>query len=142
MGSFEEEWAQLKRDAVAMRLAGAGQGGAGTPDVKGSRSAWTTAGNAVEGLAGDVRRAQGALDRGQQGLVTGGGVESAAAQSDLYQSWKTYLDMVAGRCGRLRGGLERAGSDLFLTDKGVLGLFDAIKTHDNEDTPAVGGQGR
>lgn len=141
MSSFEAEWAQLKRDAVAMRLASAGPGSGGAMDVKGSQSAWTSAANAVAGLANDVNSALSALDLGQRGLATGGGVETAAAQSEVYQSWKTYVDMVADRCQRLRGGLGRAGSDLFLTDKGVLALFGSPSTQD-QDTPAIGGRGR
>lgn len=140
MASFGEEWAQLKRDAT-MRLASAPQGDVGTADVKVSQTAWASAGRAVGELAGDVKKALSSLDQGQQGLATGGGVDSAAAQSDVYQSWKTYLDRVAGRCAKLQGGLERAGHDLFLTDKGIKGIFDELGKQ-YEDTPGVGGQGR
>ncbi|WP_438293282.1 hypothetical protein [Streptomyces sp. HUAS TT7] len=141
MASFEEEWAQLKRDATAMRLASAAQADVGTADVKVSRAAWTSAGRAVGELAGDVKKALGSLDQGQQGLATGGGVDSAAAQAEVYQSWKTYLDKVSGRCSKLQGGLERAGNDLFLTDKAIEGIFDEMGKQ-YEDTPGVGGQGR
>ncbi|MGW2862330.1 hypothetical protein [Streptomyces sp. NPDC001205] len=141
MASFEEEWAQLKRDATAMRLASAAQADVGTVDVKVSRAAWTSAGRAVGELAGDVQKALGLLDQGQQGLGTGGGVDSAAAQSEVYQSWQTYLAKVSGRCSELRGGLDRAGHDLFLTDRTIKGIFDEMSKQ-YEGTPCDDGQGR
>ncbi|WP_331748414.1 hypothetical protein [Streptomyces sp. NBC_00648] len=145
MGSFAEEWAQLKSGpagAGGMRLAGAGDsGGSGKGDVQSSKAAWTAAGSAVGGLSGDVKKALTALDTGQQGLGTGGGVESAAAQSEVYQSWKTYLDKLSGRCTALQGKLERAGNDLLLTDDNIKGLFVELGKQ-YQDTPAVGGEGK
>lgn len=68
-------------------------------------------------------------------------MESAAAQSEVYQSWKTYLDKLSGRCTALQGKLERAGNDLLLTDDNIKGLFVELGKQ-YQDTPAVGGEGK
>ncbi|GAA0996136.1 MULTISPECIES: hypothetical protein [Streptomyces violaceusniger group] len=142
MGSFEEEWARLKggaADGPGMRLASAGDGGEG--GVKSSKAAWTAAGSAVGDLCSNAKKVLTSLETGQRGLATGGGVETAAAQSEVYQSWKTYLDKLSGRCTRLQGNLERAGKDLLLTDENVKGLFVEMGKQ-YSDTPAVGGEGK
>ncbi|MFD9266146.1 hypothetical protein ACFWB1_28575 [Streptomyces goshikiensis] len=147
MGSFEEEWARLRGGASGepgMRLASvpaADGGGGGDADVQSTRPAWTAAGTAVGGLAGDVKKALTGLETGQTGLAAKGAVESAAAQSEVYTSWKTYLEALSGRCTALQGKLERAGNDLFLTDDNLKGLFTELAKH-YQDTPATGGQER
>lgn len=149
MGSFDEEWARHRGAAASepeMRLASAasaqdGGGGGGDGDVKTSRAAWTAAGVAVGGLGGDLKKALTGLETGQTGLATGGGVETAGAQSEVYQTWKTYLESLSGRCTGLQGKLERVGIDLFLTDENIKGLFTALGKQ-YQDTPATGGQGR
>ncbi|MCQ6244148.1 MULTISPECIES: hypothetical protein [Streptomyces violaceusniger group] len=143
MASFEEEWARLKdgaADGPGMRLASAGDGGA-EGGVKSSKTAWTAAGSAVGGLCGNAKKVLTSLETGQHGLATDGGVETAAAQSEVYQSWKTYLDKLSGRCTTLQGNLERAGKDLLLTDESVKGLFVEMGKQ-YRDTPAVGGEGK
>lgn len=147
MGSFEEEWARLRGGASGepgMRLASVpaadGGGGGGDADVQSTRPAWTAAGTAVGGLAGDVKKALTGLETGQTGLAAKG-VESAGAQSEVYTSWKTYLEALSGRCTALQGKLERAGNDLFLTDDNLKGLFTELAKH-YQDTPATGGQER
>ncbi|MFG2990418.1 hypothetical protein ACGFZK_14190 [Streptomyces sp. NPDC048257] len=149
MGSFEEEWVLLHKSGAPggpdMRLASAaaadGGGGGGEGDVKSSRAAWTVAGTAVGGLGGDVKKALTGLETGQTGLATGGSVETAGAQSEAYQTWKTYLEALSGRCTALQGKLERAGIDLFLTDENIKGLFTELGKQ-YQDTPATGGQER
>ncbi|MEV6550904.1 hypothetical protein AB0M57_19660 [Streptomyces sp. NPDC051597] len=146
MGSFADEWAQLKSgpsgSGGGMRLAHADDGGGGGKgDVQSSKAAWTAAGSAVGELSGDVKKALTALETGQQGLAAGGGVESAAAQAEVYQSWKTYLDKLSGRCTALQGSLQRAGNDLLLTDDNIKGLFVELGKQ-YQDTPGVGGGGK
>ncbi|EDX25708.1 hypothetical protein OHU17_27375 [Streptomyces goshikiensis] len=152
MGSFEEEWARLRggpSGEPGMRLAsvpaadggGGGGGGGGDADVQSTRPAWTAAGTAVGGLAGDVKKALTGLETGQTGLAAKGAVESAGAQSEVYASWKTYLEALSGRCTALQGKLERAGNDLFLTDDNLNGLFTELAKQ-YQDTPATGGQER
>ncbi|MGW6980453.1 hypothetical protein ACWGE1_13545 [Streptomyces sp. NPDC054932] len=147
MGSFDEEWARHRggaADAPGMRLASAAAadgGGGGGGDVQSSKAVWKAAGTAVGGLGGDVKKALTGLETGQTGLATGGGVETAAAQSEVYQTWKTYLEGLNGRCTALQGKLERAGIDLFLTDENIKGLFTELGKQ-YQDTPATGGQER
>ncbi|WP_369374397.1 hypothetical protein [Streptomyces sp. cg36] len=141
MGLFDEEWARLKDGAAGgarMQLAGAGEGKA---DVKSSKAAWTAAGSAVGGLGGELKKALTTLETGQQGLATGGRAESAAAQSEVYQSWQSYLDKLSGRCASLQGALQRAGNDLLLTDDNIKGLFVELGKQ-YQDTPPVGGEGK
>ncbi|MFD0382173.1 hypothetical protein ACFQ2B_06235 [Streptomyces stramineus] len=113
MASFASEWAQLKHETSAgdgMQLAGTG----GTPGwdksasggVKSGKNAWNTAGDGVGLLGGNVKQALTALEQGQKG--TGAqGVHSAAAQREVYQSWKRYLDGMAAGAPRSRSAWRR-----------------------------------
>ncbi|MFH7337893.1 hypothetical protein [Streptomyces sp. KHY 26] len=148
-----DEWEQLKADAATrsgsarMRLnhvpdAGSGGSSGGGPDpLKSDRKVWSTAGGDVTGLRTDVSTALGKLDHGQSGLGDGAGCESAAAQKELFESWKKYVGDVSGRCGKLGGLLERAGRDLSMTDGDVRDGLNKIKT-EYQDTEAVGGQAK
>ncbi|WP_116215960.1 hypothetical protein [Streptomyces olivoreticuli] len=150
MATFEQEWAQIKRETSAdagMSLASAdgksgwGQGGSG--GLKSEKNAWTSAGDGVGQLAGNVKKALTALEKGQKGLSGGAGrgVLSAAAQQEVHQSWKHYLDEVSGRCGALQERLEKAGNHLYENDQAISKAFDELKDR-YKDTPAVGGQSR
>ncbi|WP_051813142.1 hypothetical protein [Streptomyces sp. NRRL S-340] len=148
-----DEWEQLKADAAArsssarMRLnhlsdAGSGGSSAGGADpLKSDRKVWATAGGDVTGLRTDVSTALGKLDHGQAGLGDGAGCESAAAQKELFESWKKYVGDVSGRCGKLGGLLERAGRDLSMTDGDVRAGLQKINT-EYRDTETVGGQAK
>ncbi|MCD9141432.1 hypothetical protein [Streptomyces albireticuli] len=145
MASFETEWAQLKQgDSVGdgMRLAGAGgaagwgKGAAG--GVKSSKNAWNTAADGVGRLGGNVKQALTALEQGQKG--TGAqGVLSAAAQREVYRSWKQYLDAMTGRCAALTERLEKAGNHQYKGEQQITEAFDQMKKQ-YEDTQAVGGR--
>lgn len=147
--SWDEEWAALKREAGegrGLRLASADgdawQGGSdgGSGDLKSKRSAWTTAGREVQSLRGDIKKALAKLEQDQQGLGTGGtGVQSAAAQQDVYRSWKRYLEALSGRCGAVQARMEKAGGELYGKDAAVKGSFSKL-SQQYEDTPAVGGR--
>ncbi|MGW1073941.1 hypothetical protein [Streptomyces sp. NPDC002537] len=150
MVSFEQEWAQIKRETSAdagMSLAGAdGKSGwtdGGSSGVKSAKNAWTSAGDGVGRLSGNVKKAQTALEQGQKhlGNETGGGVVSATAQREVHQSWKHYLDEVTGRCGALQERLEKAGNHLYKNDQDTSNAFNELKDR-YKDTPAVGGQSR
>ncbi|TWV57104.1 hypothetical protein FRZ03_02915 [Streptomyces misionensis] len=146
-----DEWEELKAGAVAhsgsarMRLnhlpdAGSGGSSGGGPGLlKSDRKVWATAGGDITGLRTDVSTALGKLEHGQSGLGDGAGCESAAAQKELFESWKKYVGDVSGRCGKLGGLLERAGRDLSMTDGDVRAGLQKIKT-EYQDTEAVGGQ--
>ncbi|MFF5401434.1 hypothetical protein ACFY8K_06015 [Streptomyces misionensis] len=146
-----DEWEELKAHAVTrsgsarMQLnhlptaGGGGSSGGGPGLLKSDRKVWATAGGDITGLRTDVSTALGKLEHGQSGLGDGAGCESAAAQKELFESWKKYVGDVGGRCGKLGGLLERAGRDLSMTDGDVRAGLQEIKT-EYRDTEAVGGQ--
>ncbi|GAA3394955.1 hypothetical protein [Streptomyces roseoviridis] len=146
-----DEWEQLKAEAaegrsLSMRLnqLPADQGG-GTPpggaseDLKTDKRAWVKAGEGVSGLKGDVAKALSTLDGGQAGLGDTAGCQSAAAQKELYDSWKKYLNDVSGRCEALGGLLQSSGHDLSKPDQTLLGELNGL-TAKYADTAPVGGQ--
>ncbi|WP_405821646.1 hypothetical protein OG705_18075 [Streptomyces sp. NBC_00838] len=144
-----DEWEGLKADAEArgstqMRLnqrpADQGGGGGGpSEDLTSDKKAWVTAGEGVTGLKADIGKALTALDNGQAGLGDTAGCQSAAAQKELYDSWKKYVGDVSARCGELGGLLERSGHDLAKSDESVLTDLDALKVK-YADIEAVGGR--
>ncbi|WP_225811846.1 hypothetical protein [Streptomyces spinosus] len=140
-----DEWERLKADAAARGSTGmrlnhvpTDPGGSGTGDLKSDRKAWTQAGADTKGLQDDIAKALGKLDDGQSGLGDASGVQSAAAQKELYASWKKYVGDVKGRCGELGGLLERSGHDLAMSDAEVKAELDRISA-EYHDTEAVGG---
>ncbi|MBI0298706.1 hypothetical protein JBE04_30665 [Streptomyces sp. PRKS01-29] len=151
MSTFEAEWARMKREAsgdTGMTLASADnkpgweQGGSG--NLKSSKNAWTTAGTAVGKLRGDIKTALTKLEEEQTGLGAGsksGGIESAAAQRELYHSWKRYLKGVSGKCGAIQDRLERAGDHQYKNDGATKCAFDGLDAL-YKDTKPVGGDSR
>ncbi|AQA14359.1 hypothetical protein HUF15_43125 [Streptomyces samsunensis] len=152
MSTFDAEWEQMKREAsgeTGMSLASAdnkpnwGQGGSG--NLKSSKNAWTTAAGGVGKLRGDIKTALTKLEEEQTGLgagsKSGGGIESAAAQRELYSSWKRYLNGVSGRCGAIQDRLERAGDHHYKNDEAIKGAFDGLDGL-YKDTKPVGGESR
>lgn len=152
MSTFEAEWAQMKREAsgdTGMDLASADdkpgweQGGSG--NLKSNKNAWTTAGRSVGKLRGDIKTALTKLEEEQTGLgagsKSGGGIESAAAQRELYHSWKRYLEGVSGKCGAIQDRLERAGDHHYKNDEAIKGAFDGMDGQ-YKDTKPVGGESR
>ncbi|MEU6664411.1 hypothetical protein [Streptomyces sp. NPDC046727] len=145
-----DEWEQLKAEAAArggathMRLnqvvPDAG-GGTGAGDLKSSKKAWTKAGQDTKGLQGDVDKALAKLDDGQSGLGDTSGCQSAAAQKELYDSWKKYVGDVKDRCGALGGLMESSGHDLAKSDADVKAELDRLRTK-YQDTEPVGGQAK
>ncbi|BCM68836.1 hypothetical protein EASAB2608_04170 [Streptomyces sp. EAS-AB2608] len=142
-----DEWEQLKSDAAArgsarMQLNHVPMDrGGGGGDLKSDKKAWVKAGEDTKGLQDDIGKALGKLDDGQSGLGDISGVQSAAAQKELYDSWKKYVGDVKGRCGELGGVMERSGHDLAKSDGDVKAELDKIKSK-YQDTEAVGGQAK
>lgn len=148
-----DEWEGLKADAQArgstqMQLnqypadPGGGGAGGGNPfsdSLKSDKKVWVKAGEGVTGLKADIGKALTALENGQAGLGDTTGCQSAAAQKELYDSWKKYVGDVSARCGELGGLLERSGHDLAKSDQSVLTELDRLKVT-YADTEAVGGQ--
>ncbi|MFE2035392.1 hypothetical protein ACFXBB_19490 [Streptomyces scopuliridis] len=153
-----DEWERLKADAAErgstqMQLnqhpadPGGGTPAGGTPadtaseDLKSDKKAWVTAGEGVRGLKDGIGKALTTLDDGQAGLGDTGGCQSAAAQKELYDSWKKYVGDVSGRCDELGGLLERSGHDLAKPDQSLKDELDKLKLK-YQDTEAVGGQAK
>ncbi|MFG3507580.1 hypothetical protein ACGF5F_19020 [Streptomyces sp. NPDC047821] len=146
--NFADEWSQMKQEAAArMNLASADSDGwqGSSGGLKVSKAAWTKAGIGVGSLRGSIKEALTKLSDAQQGLGAGssgsGALQSAAAQRELYTSWKTYIESVSGRCGAIQGLMEKAGNEQFKTDGAVEDEFMKLSKK-YEDTPAVGGQSR
>ncbi|MEU3208817.1 hypothetical protein ABZ702_34105 [Streptomyces cyaneofuscatus] len=146
-----DEWDQLKADAVASGSArmqlnhapseGGTQAGAASWDLKSNKRAWVKAGEGVIGLKTGVGEALTKLADGQAGLGDTGGSRSAAAQKELYESWKRYVSDVSGRCGALGGLLQKAGHDLSKSDREVKAEVEKLEVK-YKDTEAVGGQAK
>ncbi|OII61924.1 hypothetical protein BJP40_30270 [Streptomyces sp. CC53] len=147
------EWEQLKteaaeRQATRMQLNQLpatdppGTGGGGTSgELRTRKKAWSQAGEGVNGLKSDISQGLKKLEDGQSGVGDASGCRSAAAQKELYASWKAYVDRLSGRCGTLGGLLERAGHDLAMTDRALEEEFAKLKAQ-YQDTEAVGGQAK
>ncbi|MFJ7071079.1 hypothetical protein [Streptomyces sp. NPDC101115] len=144
-----DEWEQLKAETAArqsssMRLnqvAPDPGGGGYSEDLKTDKRAWVKAGEGVSGLKEGVTTALTKLDSGQAGLGDGQGIQSAAAQKELYDSWKKYLGDVSGRCEALGSLLKTSGHDLSKPDETLLGELNA-HAKKYADTEAVGGQAK
>ncbi|WP_190130804.1 hypothetical protein [Streptomyces mashuensis] len=105
------------------------------------KTAWTSAGESVGNLGTDTRKALGALERDHKALGSGGdkGVQSADAEREVHDSWKTYLEAVSGRCDALKEQLQAAATIQHGNDQGAAAAFDKLGQR-YKDTPAVGGQ--
>ncbi|MEU1486745.1 hypothetical protein [Streptomyces sp. NPDC005752] len=147
-----DEWEQLKGDAAARGSAqmqlnqypadqGGGAPAGASEDLKSDKKAWVKAGEGVTGLKDGISTALTKLSDGQAGLGETSGCLSAAAQKELYDSWKKYVGDVSSRCGELGGLLERSGHDLSTSDEAVMGELDRLKVK-YEDTEAVGGRAK
>lgn len=99
------------------------------------------AGEGVTGLKGGVGKALTKLADGQAGLGDTTGSVSAAAQKELYASWKKYVSDVSGRCEELGGLLQKAGHDLSKTDRQAEAELEKLKVKYG-DTDPVGGQAK
>ncbi|MEU9164907.1 hypothetical protein AB0D29_32105 [Streptomyces sp. NPDC048424] len=143
MTSFDAEWAGLKQgtpSGAQMRLASAapdGGGGGGGEDLKSDLAVWKKGSEDVGELVTAVKKALTEFETGQKGAAVTG-VESAAAQGELYTSWKTYLDSLVGKCTRLQGPMISAGKGQVSNDETLRGDF-ARMNDTYKDTPATGG---
>ncbi|MFB7175797.1 hypothetical protein ACFCYM_34005 [Streptomyces sp. NPDC056254] len=152
--TFDAEWAGLKEGTAAatqMRLAsaapdggsggsGGGGGGGGGEDLKSDQGVWNKASNDVGQLVSGIKKAQVEFEAGQKGAAVAG-VDSAAAQKELYQSWKTYLDGLVGKCTALQGPMVQAGKGQVANDEALRADF-ARMNGQYKDTPATGGNTR
>ncbi|MFC9298761.1 hypothetical protein ACFTWH_22755 [Streptomyces sp. NPDC057011] len=146
-----DEWEQIKADvsggqSVEMRLnhvpvePGAGPS-ALTGGLVSSKKAWATAGEGVGSLRAGIGGGLTKLEDGQAGLGATTGCLSAAAQKDVYDSWKKYAEGVSERCGSLQGILDQVGRDVLTTDEAVNSAMHQLNVK-HADTDAVGGQAK
>ncbi|MFJ1788884.1 hypothetical protein ACIOML_31840 [Streptomyces anulatus] len=144
-----DEWEQIKADvAVSARMQlnqapaeGGFAGGSTSGDLKSNRKTWVKAGEGVAGLKGGVSKALTKLADVQTGLGETTGSQSAAAQKELYDSWKKYVSDVSGRCEALGGLLRGAGHDLSKSDEEAKAELEKLKVK-YEDSEPVGGQAK
>ncbi|WP_405831842.1 hypothetical protein [Streptomyces sp. NBC_00105] len=142
MTSFDAEWAGLKQGTAAdaqMRLASAAPdgGGSGGEDLKSDMAVWKKGSQDVGELVTAIRKALTGFETAQKGAAVAG-VESATAQGELYQSWKTYLDGLVGKCTTLQGPMISAGKGQVSNDEALRGDFASMDGM-YKDTPATGG---
>lgn len=115
MGSFDAEWAQIKKEvatAGVTRLASAKDGGGGNPGgVQSAPEAWRTAAQGVEGLVAKVKAAEtgiaGQADRRDGDISTNVAMYDAASR--VSDTWTDYLARVQRRCTALGRQLAMAG---------------------------------
>ncbi|MGW3353802.1 hypothetical protein ACWDFL_00090 [Streptomyces bungoensis] len=148
-----DEWEQLKADAAVrgsthMRLnhipadpGGSSGGSVPSAQLKSEKKVWVKVGADVRGLKGDIGKALTKLEDGQTGLGDTAGFQSAAAQKEVFDSWKKYVRRVSGRCAELGGLMERSGHDLSMQDSEVKAELDKIRAQ-YQDTGPVGGHSK
>ncbi|MFE3142075.1 hypothetical protein [Streptomyces scopuliridis] len=146
-----DEWEQIKADVANPKSTGmqlnqfpADSGpavSAVTGGLKSSKKAWLTAGEGVGSLRKGVSTALTRLEESQTGLGAETGCLSAAAQRDVYASWKRYIEDVSKRCGSLQGILRQVGHDQLKTDEAVKAELDMLQLK-YADTDAIGGQAK
>ncbi|MFF2858415.1 hypothetical protein ACFVSX_00755 [Streptomyces rubiginosohelvolus] len=141
-----DEWEQIKADVAAkgpagMQLNQAPSEGGTSGDLKSNRKTWVRVGEGVTGLKGGVGKALTKLADGQAGLGDTTGSVSAAAQKELYDSWKKYVSDVRGRCEELGGLLQKTGHDLSKSDEEALADLKKLQVK-YKDTDPVGGQSK
>nr|WP_179254415.1 hypothetical protein [Streptomyces sp. SID8378] len=124
-----------------MQLNQAPSEGGASGDLKSNRKTWVRVGEGVTGLKDGVGKALTKLADGQTGLGDTSGSVSAAAQKELYDSWKKYVSDVRGRCGTLGGLLQKVGHDLSKTDQEALADLKKLQVK-YEDTKPVGGESK
>ncbi|MGW6579398.1 hypothetical protein ACWF76_08345 [Streptomyces globisporus] len=141
-----DEWEQIKADVAAngpasMQLNQAPSEGGTSGDLKSNRKTWVRVGEGVTGLKGGVGKALTKLADGQAGLGDTTGSVSAAAQKELYDSWKKYVSDVRDRCDELGGLLQKTGHDLSKSDEEALADLKKLQVK-YEDTKPVGGESK
>ncbi|RXS85334.1 hypothetical protein EST92_08325 [Streptomyces sp. TM32] len=134
--TFEEEWAELKREnSVRMNLAGTGgaswnSGGQGT--LRSSRQVWHKGAQGVGSLQTNLKAALRELESKQDGAGSGNrgvdGLRSTASHFSAYQSWQRRLDLVSRECEELRDKLQKSGDAFYTSDGAISEAFREQKT--------------
>ncbi|MGW5044946.1 hypothetical protein [Streptomyces griseoluteus] len=140
------EWEQVKaasaeRQSAQMQLNGLPSDAGGSGTLVADRPAWAKAGRDVSALRDGMDKARGHLEDGQEGLAKQAGCLTAAAQSDVFASWKKYVSQVSGRCAKLATVLENAGKNELKTEEAIKAEIGTMRTA-YADTPATGKHGK
>ncbi|WEH33930.1 hypothetical protein PZB75_11450 [Streptomyces sp. AM 4-1-1] len=146
-----DEWEEIKADVAVGRPTGmqlnqvpvdpALSTSAVTGGLKSSKKAWVTAGEGIGSLRKGISSALVRLEDGQSGLGANPGCPSAAAQREVYDSWKRYVEDLSERCDSLQRILGQVGHDQLMTDEAVNAAFHTLQLT-YADTDAVGGQAK
>lgn len=146
-----EEWEQLKaaaaeRHTAQMRLNQlpadrGGSGGGATGRLRSDKAARAKAGEGVGSLREDLGKAWAKAESGQVGLGKGTGCLTAAAQRDVYASWKRYVKDVTEVCEGLADVLEKVGNDQLRTEQAIKAEITKLKTEYYDAPPADGRAG-
>ncbi|MEU7178460.1 MULTISPECIES: hypothetical protein [Streptomyces] len=135
--TFEEEWAELKRESsVRMDLASAGSesqnSGGGQGTLRSSQQVWHKGAKAMESLQTNLKAALRELESKQEGVGSGhsgvDGLRSTASHLGAHQSWQRRLDLVSRECEELRGKLQKSGDSFYKSDAEVGEAFHEQKT--------------
>ncbi|MFB6607873.1 hypothetical protein [Streptomyces noursei] len=144
--TFEEEWAELKRDAsVRMSLASTdgegGSSGSGQGNLRSSRPVWHKGAQAVGSLQTNLKAALRELESKHDtagGAASGvDGLRSAASHLSAYQSWQRRLDLVSRECEELRDKLQKSGDAFYKSDAEIGAAFREQKAAPLKSTSAV-----
>ncbi|GAB2952820.1 hypothetical protein GCM10023080_009220 [Streptomyces pseudoechinosporeus] len=144
-----DEWEQLKAAAAERQTAhmqinqvepsGASATSSVTGGLKSTKKAWVAAGEGVHSQREALDKALAQVSDGQKGLGGNTGCLTAAAQREVYGSWKRYAHSLGKKCDGLQQILEKTGHDLLITDASVKAELDKLST-EFKDTTAVGGR--
>ncbi|GGX48206.1 hypothetical protein [Streptomyces noursei] len=135
--TFEEEWAELKREtSVRMNLASTGgeggSSGGGQGNLRSSRQVWHKGAQAVGSLQTNLKAALRELESKHDtaGGAVGGvdGLRSASSHLSAYQSWQRRLDLVSRECEELRDKLQKSGDAFYKSDAEIGEAFREQKS--------------
>jgi uncharacterized protein YukE len=137
-----DEWEQLKTAAaerqsthmqinhVAPEPGVGGPGGSApkTGTLRSDRSTWSKAGVDVGSLQESIGKALRKLSEGQTGLGEAAGIQTAAAQKAVYDSWERRVTDISDLCGGLAEVLEKTGNDQLRTDQAIEAEIAKLKS--------------
>lgn len=136
-----DEWEQLKaasaeRQSTQMQINHvAPDQGAGGPSssatapgkLRSDKVTWSKAGVDVDTLQENIGKALRKLEAGQTGIGEGSGIQTAAAQKAVYDSWERRVTDIGDLCGGLAGVLEKTGNDQLRTDQAIEAEIAKLK---------------
>ncbi|MFF7843398.1 hypothetical protein ACFZC6_32075 [Streptomyces ossamyceticus] len=136
-----DEWEQLKTAAaerqsthmqinhVAPEPGGSAPGGSApaTGTLRSDKATWSKAGVDVGNLRESIGKALRKLSAGNTGLGDAVGVQTAAAQKAVYDSWERRVMDISDLCRGLAEVLEKTGNDQLRTDQAIEAEIAKLK---------------